>query len=83
MTERTVAELAHHVGDRVVGDDGRLISSAAGIAEAQAGQITFLANPRYTKWLADTRASVVLVAEPVNSPAAQIIVENPYYGNLR
>lgn len=79
MNERTLEELARHVGGRVAGDPHLKISSAAGMAQAHEGQITFLANPRYTKLLAGTKASAVVVAEPAKCPAAQIIVENPYH----
>jgi UDP-3-O-[3-hydroxymyristoyl] glucosamine N-acyltransferase len=51
----------------------------AGLGQAQAGQISFLANPRYARMLADTRASAVVVSEETNTTAAQIIVANPYY----
>jgi UDP-3-O-[3-hydroxymyristoyl] glucosamine N-acyltransferase len=80
MNDRTLDELARHVGGRVVGDGQVRISSAAGLAQAQAGQISFLANPRYARLLASTKASAIVVAEPVpNAAAAQIVVENPYY----
>ena len=79
MNERTVEQLAGHVGGRVVGDAGRKISGVAGLAQARAGQISFLANPRYTKMLAATQASAVVVSEPADCPAAQIVVEDPYY----
>jgi len=80
MNARTLDELARHVGGRVMGDGSLKISSAAGLAQAQAGQISFLANPRYAKLLASTQASAIVVAEPVaKSSAAQIVVENPYY----
>jgi UDP-3-O-[3-hydroxymyristoyl] glucosamine N-acyltransferase len=79
MNERTVDELARHVNGTVVGDGSVKISSVAGLAQAQAEQISFLANPRYTKLLATTGASAVVVSEPASCPAAQIVVKNPYY----
>jgi UDP-3-O-[3-hydroxymyristoyl] glucosamine N-acyltransferase len=80
MNERTVEELAQHVGGRVVGDGSRKISSVAALAQAGAGQISFLANSRYTKQLADTKAAAVLLSEPATAcPATQVIVADPYY----
>jgi UDP-3-O-[3-hydroxymyristoyl] glucosamine N-acyltransferase len=79
MNERTVDELARHVNGTVTGDGRVKISSVAGLAQAQAGQISFLANPRYARQLAGTAASAVVVAGPANCPAAQIVVNNPYY----
>jgi UDP-3-O-[3-hydroxymyristoyl] glucosamine N-acyltransferase len=67
------------VNGRVAGDGSVRISSVAGLAQAQAGQISFLANSRYTKFLATTSASAVVVAEPSDCPAVQILVKNPYY----
>jgi UDP-3-O-[3-hydroxymyristoyl] glucosamine N-acyltransferase len=79
MTQRTVNELARHVNGTVQGDGNVQISSVAGLAQAGAGQISFLANARYAKMLTTTSASAVLVAEPANCAAAQIVVKNPYY----
>ena len=79
MNERTVEELARHVKGTVTGDGSVKISSVAGLAQARAGQISFLSNPRYTKLLANTAASAVVVAEPAPCPATQIVVKNPYY----
>ena len=81
--ERTIEELARQVGGSVVGDGSLKISSAAGLAQARAGQISFLANPRYAKLLASTKASAIVVGERANSPAAQIIIENPYFAFTR
>lgn len=83
MNERTLEELAKFVGGHVQGDPGLRIAAAAGLAQACAGQISFLANPRYAKLLATTKASAVVVAEQARCPAAQIIVENPYYAFTR
>lgn len=46
---------------RVEGDGGVEVQGLAGLAEAQSGQASFLANPRYESLMARTRASVVLV----------------------
>jgi UDP-3-O-[3-hydroxymyristoyl] glucosamine N-acyltransferase len=76
---QVLEELARHVSGRVVGDGGVRISSAASLQHAQAGQISFLANPRYTKLAETTKASALVVGELVSTPAAQILVKNPYY----
>ena len=83
MNERTVEELARHVNGTVTGDGRVRISSVAGLAQARPGQISFLSNPRYTRLLATTAASAVVVAEPAPCPAAQIVVKNPYYAFAR
>ena len=58
---KTLAELAHHVGGKCVGDGQIVIRGLAPIDEAAAGEITFLANPRYRKFLGQCRASAVIV----------------------
>ena len=58
---KTLSELATHVGGKVLGDGSVVIYKVAPIGEAAAGEITFLANPRYQKFLSDCRASAVIV----------------------
>jgi UDP-3-O-[3-hydroxymyristoyl] glucosamine N-acyltransferase len=79
MGTRILNELASHVGGRVIGDPEIPISSASTLELAQPGQITFLANSRYAPLVARTRASAILVAQPMEAPAAQVVVEDPYY----
>ena len=60
------------------------ITGVAGIEEAQPGQVTFVANPKYSAAARTTRASVVIVAEnfaPI--PAAMLRAKNPYYAFAR
>lgn len=58
---RTLSELAEHVGGSVVGDGGVEIQRVASIEEAGAGDITFLAHPRYRAYLAACQASAIIV----------------------
>jgi UDP-3-O-[3-hydroxymyristoyl] glucosamine N-acyltransferase len=54
--------LALHVDGTVIGDGGVLIHRVAPIEEAAPGEITFLTNPRYQKFLAHCQASAVIVS---------------------
>ena len=61
------------------------ITGVAGLEEAQPGQITFLANKRYTPLLKTTRASAVFVdnnasvsRDPGQPPLAVVRNDNPY-----
>lgn len=57
-----LSELAQKLGAaRTAGTDPE-ITGVAGIEEAQPGQLTFVANPRYSAEARKTRASAVLVA---------------------
>jgi len=58
---RTLAQIAALVGGKVIGDGGVLIHRVAPIADAVDGEITFLANARYAKYLEGCRASAVIV----------------------
>ena len=80
-----LSEVAQKLGCRLEGPPDLEISGVAGIEYAEAGQITFLANRRYTPLLKSTRASAVLVEEGVvleresSLPAvAALRSENPY-----
>jgi len=72
-------ELARVVGGEVSGDGSAMISGVAGIKEARPGDITFLANPRYQKFMEATQASAVIVSTgtPVKGKPL-ILSENPY-----
>jgi UDP-3-O-[3-hydroxymyristoyl] glucosamine N-acyltransferase len=79
MITRTLAQLAADLGGEVVGDASTVIRGVAGIREAQAGDITFLANARYASYLHETRASAVLCnREPRTAPLPLLQVDNPY-----
>ncbi|MDZ4746370.1 MAG: UDP-3-O-(3-hydroxymyristoyl)glucosamine N-acyltransferase [bacterium] len=57
----TVRYLADLVGGTVVGDDSLVITGINRIEQARDGELTFLSNPKYVKFLPLTRASCVIV----------------------
>lgn len=78
-------ELAHKLGCRLEGNPGVEIDGVAGIDHAKPGQLTFLANRRYSPLLRSTKASAVLVEEGVGlereaetEPLAALRTQNPY-----
>ena len=76
---RTLRELAELVGGEVSGDPDTPIHGVAGIREATAGDITFLANARYDSYLHETGASAVICSrDPRPSPVPLLQVDNPY-----
>jgi len=79
----TLEELAGELGGQLRnGDPACLINSVATLQHARAGDISFLANKGYRKYLPDTRASAVILA-PADAdacPTAAIVMENPYAG---
>jgi UDP-3-O-[3-hydroxymyristoyl] glucosamine N-acyltransferase len=62
MTTRTLAELASLCGAELSGDGERRITGPASLEDAGAGEISFLANPRYADQLASTAAAAVVIA---------------------
>ena len=78
-----LAEIADFLHGELVGDPQIDITGLAKIQEASPGQLTFLANPKYAKFLESTRATAVLVGKIEDITAiAQIIVEDPYLAFL-
>ena len=80
-----LGEIAQRLNCRLEGDAGTEITGVAGIEPAEAGQLTFLSNPRYRRAVQVTRASAILVAgavelgpRPGMPPLAALRSENPY-----
>lgn len=82
-----ILELARQTGARVEDDQADVeINGAAGLDEAEAGQVTFLANPRYTPRVRTTRASAVFVGEDARIERDDIAVlrtRDPYLAYTR
>lgn len=82
----TLSEIGTIVRGDIEGDGSAGIERLAKIEEAGAGDITFLANPKYTKYLLSTKASAVLIARAVEykelrerkSPITLVRVDDPY-----
>jgi UDP-3-O-[3-hydroxymyristoyl] glucosamine N-acyltransferase len=64
MATLTLNELAERIGAEPVGDPALALSSAATLDDAGPGQVSFLANPKYLKQLATTRAAPSSSARP-------------------
>jgi len=81
--EITLEEVAARVGGTIVGDGSVVVSGVAGIREAQSGQLTFLSNPKYERYLSTTSASAIIVSrgyagrEELNGKSL-VVSENPY-----
>src|SRR6476646_264214 len=71
--------LASQLGCDLVGDGEIEITGVAGMEHAVPGQLTFLANPTYAPKVKQTRASAILIHEPVRDlPIASVVSANPY-----
>jgi len=76
----SLGELAVRFGCELRGDPDIRLERVATLANAGAGALSFLANPRYRAQLTETRAAaVVLSAAAVEAcPTAMLVCENPY-----
>ena len=61
--EFTAKQIADYIGGRVEGDEQATVHTFAKIEEGKEGAISFLSNPKYTHYIYDTQASIILVNE--------------------
>lgn len=81
-----LAELARLLNARLEGDDAASteVTGVAGIEEAGAGQVTFVANPKYAPLARTTKAAAVLVTEDFPAITAPTLrTANPYLAFAR
>src|SRR5512143_1031121 len=71
-----LSDLAARLGCELHGDGGVEITRVAPIESAGAGDLTFVANPRYLRFLADCRASAVILAPA--TPLPTLRTPDPY-----
>jgi len=80
IQERTLGDIADHVGGRVVGDPKIVIRAAATIERADEGDISFFVNRKYERQLQTTKASAIIVGQEMPSlPVAQVVAEDAYF----
>ncbi|MEA3560245.1 MAG: UDP-3-O-(3-hydroxymyristoyl)glucosamine N-acyltransferase, partial [Candidatus Omnitrophota bacterium] len=77
--KKTLKEIAEAIGGELTGDSEIVISGAAGIKEAERGDITFMANSRYKSLVDQTRASAVILPKEfqVKTNISLVRTENP------
>jgi UDP-3-O-[3-hydroxymyristoyl] glucosamine N-acyltransferase len=83
----TVGQLAKAIGGSIVPAQGmddaaaaaRVLTGVAGLGDAQEGDLSFLANPKYQAVLPTTKAGCILIAmvQPPLPHAVQVVVSNP------
>ncbi|MGE0392968.1 MAG: UDP-3-O-(3-hydroxymyristoyl)glucosamine N-acyltransferase, partial [Vicinamibacterales bacterium] len=75
----TLGELATALGCTVHGAPDRVITGVATLDAAGPGDLTFLANPKYTARARQSKAGAILVHAPFESPSmASVVSRNPY-----
>lgn len=81
----TLGQLAERLDATLRGDETRVVSGLATLQDAGPDQLTFLANPQYRKFLADTRAAAVLLTptDAEGFAGDALLVPNPYLAYAR
>lgn len=81
----TLGKIAELINATLHGDPDITVSGINTLQAAQKGEISFLANRRYSRFLKATKASaVILAAEDLEScPVHALVMENPYLGYAR
>jgi UDP-3-O-[3-hydroxymyristoyl] glucosamine N-acyltransferase len=65
----------------IEGDPEIEIAGVAGIRDAKEGDITFISSAKYLKQAYESKASCIIVKEPIPGiKASQLCLPNPYYG---
>ena len=77
--EFTAKQIADVIGGRVEGDENAKIHTFAKIEEGKEGTITFLSNPKYTHFIYETKASIVLINDDVEleHPVSATLIRVP------
>ena len=80
-----LGQLAEFLGATLRGDGDKAISGLATLQEAGPGQVSFLANPQYRKYLVDTQASALLLkpADADHYVGDALLVPDPYLAYAR
>lgn len=73
-------EIAEIINGKIIGQEDLEISGISGISDVKEGEITFLSDTKYLKDLINSKASAVILKEPIEGfEKPFIIVENPQY----
>lgn len=83
--ELTAQSIADYLKGEVVGDSNTKVKSVARIEQGKAGDLCFLANPKYENFLYSTKASIVLVNksfEPKESISVTLVKVDDAYQSI-
>ena len=80
MAEMTLTELAERIGGRIEGDGKQTVTGMAPLETAGNGDVAFLANEKYLRFMDQTAAAAVIVAEDYEGPGESLIrCGDPYF----
>jgi UDP-3-O-[3-hydroxymyristoyl] glucosamine N-acyltransferase len=75
----SAAQIAEIIGGKVEGNADTTVASFGKIEEAVAGQLAFLANPKYEEYLYTTKADIIIIneAQVLKEPLAATLIKVP------
>jgi UDP-3-O-[3-hydroxymyristoyl] glucosamine N-acyltransferase len=75
----SAAQIAQIIDGKVEGDANAIVSSFGKIEEAIAGQLAFLANPKYEEYLYTTKADIIILneAQVLKEPLKATLIRVP------
>ncbi len=69
-----IDDLAARIGGTVEGNGSLAVTGLAALDEARAGDVSFLANPKYAGLMASTEATAVIVAADWSGPCPAVLI---------
>ncbi|MFH0731753.1 MAG: UDP-3-O-(3-hydroxymyristoyl)glucosamine N-acyltransferase [Candidatus Omnitrophota bacterium] len=76
--KKTLREIASAVNAKIIGKEDIVITGISDIKEAQEGDITFLAHPKYKPFAEKTKASAIIASKDARFPSKTVLqTENP------
>lgn len=80
--EFTAAQIAEWIDGEIIGDENTAVSEMGNIEEASEKALTFLANQKYSSFLKDSKAKLIVISEslpiPENDERTYIRVKDAY-----
>jgi len=78
----TLGKVAGHISAELYGDPECEVSDIAALQSAKSGQISFLSNRKYYRYLKHTKASAVIIKrEDLEAcPVSALLADDPYLG---
>ena len=80
MMTITLGKIASHVGAELHGDPDTVVNGLASLQSAKSGQVSFLSNRKYRRYLRQTKASAVIITQEDldECPVSALVVDDPY-----
>ena len=76
----TLGGLAERLGGTLTGEAGKVIRGVASLADAGEDEVAFLANAKYERFMAATKAAAVIVADDYAGAGERLVrCEDPYF----